>query len=108
VASLRPAEVLVYCETETLWITDDMVMCVYSEYPCAPPPSRCKSASSLVNDDLLVRIKLKLVDRNHPQFVSKYNSVSNVYFYKFFSINFLQYYDAVSWAPERPLKLSVQ
>ena len=53
---------------------------VDSEYPSAPPPSRCKSAASLVNDDLLVRIKLKLVDRNCPLFVSKHNSVSNEIF----------------------------
>jgi len=48
-----------------------------SEFPCAPPPSRCKSAASLVDDDdPLVHIKLKLVDQNCPQFVSKHNSVS--------------------------------
>lgn len=49
-----------------------------SEYPSAPPPSRCKSATSLVHDDPLVRIRLKLVDQNCPQFISKHNSVSNL------------------------------
>jgi len=60
-------------------ITDNITNVYCSEYPQAPPPSRCKSASSLVNDDLLVHIKLKLVDQNCPQFVSKHNSVSILY-----------------------------
>jgi len=55
------------------------VCIVCSDYPFAPPPSRCKSVASLVSDDLLVRIKLKLVDRNCPVFVSKHNSVSEMH-----------------------------
>ena len=51
---------------------------VCSDFPSAPPPSRCKSDASLVKDDLLVHIKLKLVDQNCPQFVSKHNSVSSL------------------------------
>lgn len=61
-----------------------------SEFPCAPPPSRCKSAASLVDDDdddPLVHIKLKLVDQNCPQFVSKHNSVSSLCHLWRFSVN---------------------
>ena len=57
-----------------------------SEFPCAPPPSRCKSAASLVDDDdPLVHIKLMLVDQSCPQFVSKHNSVSSVHLLQGFS-----------------------
>lgn len=62
-----------------------------SEFPCAPPPSRCKSAASLVDDDddPLVRIKLKLVDQNCPHIVSKHNYVSSFHFLTFHKFFYL-------------------
>ena len=66
------------------WSSNVPVFC--SEFPCAPPPSRCKSAASLADDDddPLVHITLKLVDRNCPYFVSKHNSVSHLHFFALF------------------------
>ena len=48
------------------------------EYPCTPPPSPRVSGSpaSMYREDNLVHIKMVLVDKDAPNFLSHYEGVS--------------------------------